>query len=431
MDYVLIKNGVLTNDGQDQISDILICDNKIIDVGPGLMRPDLETPVIDAGGKYLLPGVIDINRGFFHQYRYDHQRLMRLLQAQIISGTTFWLDALPIPELESAPVLMNVDSIAMPDYGFHLMVDGAFCRDPEAFFPMLISRGVSSLLFRWPPQEDIAEEKLVSVFEFVKEHGLLLVFELQFAHQFESGDNFTANDTVVGYHLSQLELLAGLVRKFSIEACFLNVHYVEELSILKTLRLDSNIYAELALSVTLGSREAFVNNFTAPTAGPRCIQPLTAQQVIQEVLDNPWCLVGRSGMNVFNEEVLIGGKAYNRPDDYFNSRYFLSVLSSIPLGDSFLLPHQMADVVARRPSKLFNLFPVKGNLKPGGDADLIIWDPLHERNLFVSYSHAGAVHTEYKLRGRAEFIFMNGRIVYNGEQILNDSQAGVYLCRNR
>ena len=159
-------------------------------------------------------------------------------------------------------------------------------------------------------------------------------------------------------------------------------------------------------------------------------QPLDAHRIIKEALENRWCLIGRSDMNVFYEEGLLSGVAYNRPDDYFNSKYFLPVLSSIAIDDVFLSPHQIADIISERAARLFNIFPVKGNLKAGGDADLIIWDAGYERNLFVSFTKAGNGNQEYKLRGRTEFIFMNGKIVYNGEQILNQPHLAEFLCRH-
>ncbi len=431
MDYVLIKNGILAQEGDDQASDILICENKIIDVGQALARPDLETPVIDAGGKYVLPGIIDINRSFYQHYCYDHQRLLRLLQSQIISGTTFWLDALAVKELSPSPEVLTMESISMPDFSFHLLVDGAFCQDPQSFLPLILSRGVTSLVFHWPLQESIAEKQLSRVFEFACQHDLLIVFDLQFLHQYDSTDNYISSDTITNYHLSQLNLLAEMVRTYQFRACFLNVHFMEELAILKELRQDSEIYAELALSVTLGSKEAFKSKYHITAGQTPCFQPFEAHQLIKEVLSHDWCLIGRADMNVFNEEVLSSGKGYNRPDDYFNSKYFLSVLSSIPVDGSFLLPHQIAQIIAQRPAHLFNLFPVKGNLKAGGDADLIIWDADYERNLFVSFSQSGSINQEYKLRGRAEFIFMKGKIVYNGEQILNETLEAEYLCRHR
>lgn len=431
MDYVLIKNGILALEGDDQASDILICENKIIDIGPELARPDLETPVIDAGGNYVLPGVIDINRSFYHHYCYDHQRLLRLLQSQILSGTTFWLDTLPVKELAPSPTLLKVESISMPDYSFHLLVDSTFCQDPQSFLPQILSHGVTSLVFRWPLQENIAERQLGRAFEFARQHDLLIVFDLQFLHQYDSTDNYISSDTITNYHLSQLNLLAEMVRAYQFRACFLNVHFLEELAILKELRQDCEIYAELALSVTLGSKEAFKSKYHIAADQAPCFQPFEAHQLIKEVLRNDWCLIGRADMNVFNEEVLLSGKGYNRPDDYFNSKYFLSVLSSIPIDGTFLSPHQIARIVAQRPAHLFNLYPVKGNLKAGGDADLIIWDADYERNLFVSFSQSGSINQEYKLRGRPEFIFMKGKIVYNGEQILNETLEAEYLCRHR
>ncbi len=429
MDYVLIKNGILAVEGDYRAADILICDNKIVDIGSQLTRPDLETPVIDAGGKYILPGGIDINRSFYHHFCYDQQRFLRLLKSQIISGTTFWLDALPIHELSTTPNSVQMESIAMPDYSFHCLVDAVFCQNPESFLPLILTHGISSLVFNWPLQESIPDARLEKVFEFAKENDLLIIFDLQFLHQYDNVDNDSASETAMDYHLRELKQLSAIVEKHRFRACFLNVHFVEELDILKKLHQECDIYAELELSVTLGGKGAFKSNVDIPIVRNVSFQPLDAHQLIKEVLENEWCLIGRADMSVFNEESLLNGVAYNRPDDYFNSKYFLSVLSSIPIDGTFLSPQQIVNIIAERPSRLFNIFPVKGNLKAGGDADLIIWDAGYERNLFVSFSRLGTVNQEFKLRGRTEFIFLHGKIVYNGEQILNEPHAGQYLCR--
>ena len=58
MNKLLIKNAQLVNEGETRDADVLIKGDRIEKIGPGLVAEN-GTDVLDAGGKLLMPGMID------------------------------------------------------------------------------------------------------------------------------------------------------------------------------------------------------------------------------------------------------------------------------------------------------------------------------------------------------------------------------------
>jgi len=84
------------------------------------------------------------------------------------------------------------------------------------------------------------------------------------------------------------------------------------------------------------------------------------------------------------------------------------------------------------PAKIFGLYPRKGALLPGSDADVVIWDPEKK----VKYGVAHAQHrTDYNLYegwelvGYPEKVFLRGKIIVDGEKWLGKSGDGKFLKR--
>ncbi|MEJ2447808.1 MAG: amidohydrolase family protein, partial [Anaerolineales bacterium] len=84
------------------------------------------------------------------------------------------------------------------------------------------------------------------------------------------------------------------------------------------------------------------------------------------------------------------------------------------------------------PARIFGLYPQKGALIPGADADIAIWDPDKE----LDYGVAIAKHrTDYnlyegwKLQGFPEKVFLRGQCIVDGEQWLGKRGQGQFLAR--
>jgi dihydropyrimidinase len=85
------------------------------------------------------------------------------------------------------------------------------------------------------------------------------------------------------------------------------------------------------------------------------------------------------------------------------------------------------------PAKAFGLWPAKGSLRVGADADVVLWDPLREHGLEVSDLHMGVDHSPYTgltMHGWAESVFLRGEPVVDRGVFVGAAGAGRYLSRS-
>jgi dihydropyrimidinase len=93
--------------------------------------------------------------------------------------------------------------------------------------------------------------------------------------------------------------------------------------------------------------------------------------------------------------------------------------------------NRFVDLVSSGPASVFGLSPRKGNLLAGADADLVIWNPLHEDIISAETHHQHCDHNIFEgfhVKGRAEYVIAGGQVVVeNGE--LQRPVKGRYLHR--
>ena len=83
-------------------------------------------------------------------------------------------------------------------------------------------------------------------------------------------------------------------------------------------------------------------------------------------------------------------------------------------------------------AKLFGLFPRKGTIAPGSDADLVVWDPLASSTITVETLHQQVDYTPYEgfnQKGQAKHVFLRGQHVVKDGQLQAAKPTGIYLSR--
>lgn len=92
-------------------------------------------------------------------------------------------------------------------------------------------------------------------------------------------------------------------------------------------------------------------------------------------------------------------------DDFFQAAYGSPAIETMLTvtydagvnGGKISLP-RLVQVMCETPAKLFGLYPRKGTLAPGSDADLVVWDPNRVHTISAATQHSGAGYTLYEGR---------------------------------
>src|SRR5213592_4359967 len=95
-------------------------------------------------------------------------------------------------------------------------------------------------------------------------------------------------------------------------------------------------------------------------------------------------------------------------------------------------PNRFVQLVATAPAKLFGLYPRKGTIAVGSDADLVIFDPSREHTISAQTHHMRVDYSMFegiKVKGMPDTVLSRGRVVVDGDKFLGRAGQGEFLKR--
>jgi dihydropyrimidinase len=98
-----------------------------------------------------------------------------------------------------------------------------------------------------------------------------------------------------------------------------------------------------------------------------------------------------------------------------------------------LSPSRFVDIVATAPAKLFGLYPKKGTIAIGADADLVLWDPERPQSLSVRDLHMRVDYSPYEdmtVRGSPSHVLSRGVVIVDNGKFSGKPGAGRFLRRS-
>ncbi len=441
MNYLLIKNGYVVKGSAIITEDILVGGSKILEMGLNLERPTSETPVIDASGKYIMPGAIDINRHFLDLVKDNPNtsELEKLNQAQIFNGTTTMIDT--IEDCYQKNYIYNIYKAKeksknnLIDFSFHLTFSEVKKNSAEAFDYSYVHEGVSTLLINVSLLQNENINVFDGIFKKASLHNLVIICDLNLRENCKSDlENISLSDPIIlEHHFRLLSILIDLGIKYTCPLLFLNVKFKEELELIQDgIERGGDFYSSLRLWFNLGNYSQINYNereLLTGIASEYSLHPIFEDEV-WTLVKNEKFLINPPLYNLTIEEEMQEELVYNRPDAYFYIRNYLSLLYTVGVTQKNISMLDLVKIVSSRPSKLMGLWPQKGLLSPGADGDIVIWNPTFNRNLYCSMPNsAHSSKQNVKLQGRVDFVFVKGKMVYNGETFYPRSSDGEFVFR--
>ncbi|MFN2281947.1 MAG: dihydropyrimidinase [Anaerolineales bacterium] len=467
MKKTLLKNGELVTAEKTYKADLLIDEGKISKVGEDLqINGAME---IDVSGKYILPGGIDphvhLDLAMFDTVSSDDHYTGT--KAAAFGGTTTVIDFV---EDKDPDLLKNIaalrekaDPKVAVDYSLHLNITH-FNHDVAEQIPTVLDSGVTTLkvFTAYNNRLRLHDGEIFQLMMVAAEHGLLTMMHA------ENGDvievlvdiALKAGHTKPIWHARTRPawgaveaVLRGAALAAQAEAPLYIVHLNTGGGI------DQLAYARdrgvTVMGETCPQYLFFTEEDLKRPDGAKwiCSPPMRTaadnQRIWKGLEDNtiqtvgtdhcPFFFDGTKSIEYEGQSIKIPGKELGKDD-------FTKIPNGLPgigdrmpvlwtegVGKGRITPNQFVAYTSTNPARIFGLYPQKGCLEPGSDADLVVWDPERKLTYGVEYSQQRTDYNLYqgwKLQGFPEKVFLRGECIVDGDQWLGKRGQGKFLPRD-
>ncbi|TDL31258.1 dihydropyrimidinase [Jeotgalibacillus sp. S-D1] len=454
----IIINGIVVTSGDMFNADIVIDDGKITAIGVDLPRGDME--VVDAKGCYLFPGGIDphthLEMPFGGTVSRDDFESGTIAAAY--GGTTTIIDFCLTNKgepLQTAIETWHAKSRgkAVIDYGFHLMI-GEMNEQVLSEIPKVIDdEGISSfkvfMAYKNVLQAD--DETLFRTLVMAKEHGAMVMVHAENGDviDFLTKKALEAGHTDPIYHAltrpSEIEgeatgracLLAGLA-----DAQLYVVHVTCAEAVEKIAEARSkgfSVYGETCPQYLVLDQSALEK---PDFEGAKYVwSPPLREKKHQDVL---WNALKTGQLQTlgsdqcsfdFNGQKDLGKGDFTKIPNggpFIEDRF--SVLFSEGVKKGRITLNEFVDIVSTRSAKLFGMYPQKGTIAVGSDADIVIFDPEKERIISSKTHHMAVDYNAFEgmeITGEPVSVLSRGEFVVKDRQFVGELGKGQYLRRGR
>jgi dihydropyrimidinase len=96
--------------------------------------------------------------------------------------------------------------------------------------------------------------------------------------------------------------------------------------------------------------------------------------------------------------------------------------------------NRMVELLATNPAKLFGLYPRKGTIAVGSDADIVVFDPEKKLRISAATQHSRSDYNLYEgteVTGSPEAVLLRGNVLVEGDQLVASPGVGQFVPRAR
>ncbi|MDG4766860.1 dihydropyrimidinase [Solwaraspora sp. WMMD406] len=459
---LLITGGTVVGPTGPYAADVLVDGETIAALySPGAGPAD-GVEVLDAAGKYVIPGGVDVHThmelpfgGTFASDTFDTGT-----KAAAFGGTTTIIDF----AVQRAGEVVG-DGLAAwhakaqgnchVDYGFHMIIGGVDDESLKAMDSLVATEGITSfkLFMAYPGVFYSDDGQILRAMQKARDNGAMIMMH---------AENGIAIDVLIGQALARGEtdpIHHGLTRPAALEA-----EATSRAIALAGVAADCPLYI-----VHLSASEALAAVATARDAG-RNVFAETCPQYLYLTLEDQLGAPGFEGAKWVCSTPLRGKHEPHRADLWRGLRTNdLAVVSTdhcpfcfkdqkeLGLGDFSKIPNGIGGVehrvdlvyqgvvdgklslarwvetIATTPARMFGLYPRKGVIAPGSDADIVVYDPAGRTTISAATHHMNMDHSAYEgfeITGKVDTVLSRGTVLVTDDGTYHGRAGhGRYLRR--
>lgn len=465
MAKVLIKGGRIVTAVDDYMADVLIENGKIEAIARTLQVEDAE--VHDATGLLVIPGGIDVH---VHMETpmgndvYTCDTFESGTRSAAFGGTTTIIDFAQQFHGESPKAALDrrlaaAEPQCCVDYGFHVILTDAN-EDAIAELPDLVNtEGVSSfkLYMAYPGVLMVDDAAIYKIMRKVGDHGGMVNVHAENGIVIQAliEEAIAAGNTSPKFHqMTRPRLMEGeathrvirIAELAEVPVYIVHLSAKEALDAVVEAR-DRGIHAfaetcphYLFLDQSEYERPGFESAkyvMTPPLRDHKCQHELWRGLQFDDLqivsTDHcPFC---------FNENPMGILKSKRYGEDNFNKipngapgvELRLELLYDGGVREKKINLNRFVQLTATAPAKMFGLFPQKGTIAVGSDADVVLFDPKKQHTISASTQHSNVDYSLFEgrsVQGKVEKVFLRGELIVDGEKWLGRSGMGRYLSRS-
>ena len=459
----LIKGGTVITAVEMMEADVLIDDGVVVAL-LGRNHTAEADEVIDATGKYVMPGGIDVHTHFELPFggTLSADSFETGTRAAAWGGTTTIIDFAVQAKGDSAMTgwetwMAKAEGNCAIDYGFH-MITGDINEQTLKEMEMLMDEGVTSFkLFTAYPGVFYSDDgEIVRAMQKAAEKGATICMH---------AENGIAIDVFIEQALARGEtdpIYHGLVRKSILEgeaahrtiklaeltgAQLYIVHMTAKEAVNEVMRARDrglNVYAETCPQYLFLSLDDMRNGFDGAkyVASPplrdmaaghqeRLWQGLKTNDL--QIVSTDHCPFCMGDHPKYGTQKQLGVGDFSKiPNGMPVVENRMQLIYNGGVAEGRLSLNRFVEITSTSPAKMFGMFPKKGTIAVGSDADIAIWDPKGRHVISAETHHMDVDYSAFEgweMVGKIETVISKGKVLIADDQYHGQPGDGEYLPR--